>query len=224
MNFKSSKFFKQAFILWTIWVIFYALVMYLQIGDMPLWAAFISSADYNYTFAFLSILIWKLCKKIPFDKLNHIIFFAIHFLLAILFSALWLVLFYGIWYLAEGDIIFEIVGFRNIVGWQFLFGMVQYFLVAGIFYTLTYYRGLKQKEIDGAELRALNREAELKALKLQMNPHFLFNSLNSVNALITKDANLARKMISRLSELLRMSLDVNEKIMIRTQVWKGDID
>jgi len=181
---------------------------------MPFWVALIASANYNYLFALLSIFIWKLCKRLPFDRTNKVQFIFYHFLLAIFFSVLWLFLSYGFWYLAEGDRIFEQVNIREIIGWQFLFGMIQYFLIAGIFYTIIYYRNLKMKELEEAELKILTRDAELKALKLQMNPHFLFNSLNSINALVTKDPALARKMISQLSELLRMSLESHDKLLI----------
>ncbi len=210
----KSKTIIWAFLLWTIWVLFYALVMYLQVANLPFLIALIASANYNYIFAFISILIWFLCKKIPFDRTNKILFVSYHFILAILFSALWLFLSYGFWYLSEGERIFEQVDIRGIIGWQFLFGIIQYFLVAGIFYTIIYYRDLKQKELEEAELKILTRDAELKALKLQMNPHFLFNSLNSINALVTKDPNLARKMISQLSELLRISLESHDKLLI----------
>jgi len=203
-----------AFVLWTIWVLFYALVMYLQVAVMPFWVALIASANYNYLFALLSIFIWKLCLKIPFELTNKFLFIFYHFFLAIFFSVLWLTLSYGFWYLSEGDRIFEQVNIREIIGWQFLFGMIQYFLVAGISYTIIYYRNLKAKELEQAELKILTRDAELKALKLQMNPHFLFNSLNSINALVTKDAGSARKMISQLSELLRMSLESHDKLLI----------
>jgi len=214
LNARKSKIILWAFILWTIWVLFYALVMYLQVAVMPFWISLIASANYNYLFALLSIFIWKICKKIPIDRTNKILFVCYHFLLAIFFSALWLFMSYGFWYLSEGERIFEQVNVREIIGWQFLFGMIQYFLVGGIFYTIIYYRNLKQKEIEQAELKILTRDAELKALKLQMNPHFLFNSLNSINALITKDPASARKMISQLSELLRMSLESHDKLLI----------
>ena len=195
-------------------MLFYALVMYLQIPDMPFWVALIASANYNYLFALLSIFIWRLCKKITFDRMSNLIFVLSHFLLAIFFSALWLFLSYGFWYLSEGDRIFEQVDIRAIIGWQFLFGMIQYFLVAGIFYTIIYYRNLKAKELEEAELKILTRDAELRALKLQMNPHFLFNSLNSINALVTREPAAARRMISQLSDLLRMSLDSHDKLLI----------
>jgi len=210
----KSKAISWVILLCTIWVLFYALVMYLQIGAIPFWAALIASANYNYLFGLVSILIWRLCKKIPFDQTTKILFFSFHFVAAIFCSALWLFMSYGSWYLAEGERIFEQVDVSEIIGWQFLFGMIQYFFVAGIFYTVIYYRNLKQQEIEQAELKILTRDAELKALKLQMNPHFLFNSLNSINALVTKDASLARKMIAQLSELLRMSLESHDKLLI----------
>ncbi|MBV9156887.1 MAG: histidine kinase [Acidobacteriaceae bacterium] len=60
----------------------------------------------------------------------------------------------------------------------------------------------------------LSREAELKALKAQVNPHFLFNSLNSISALTAVDAARAREMCIRLSEILRNSLRLGERVSI----------
>lgn len=60
----------------------------------------------------------------------------------------------------------------------------------------------------------LSREAELKALKAQINPHFLFNSLNSISALTSVDAQRARDMCIRLSDFLRTSLRLGESVSI----------
>jgi two-component system sensor histidine kinase AlgZ len=60
----------------------------------------------------------------------------------------------------------------------------------------------------------LSREAELKALKAQVNPHFLFNSLNSISALTTTDPAKAREMCIRLSEFLRTSLRLGERTSV----------
>jgi len=214
---KKRTIFIWAFLLWTLWAIFYALVMYFQIPEIPFYAAIISSANYNYIYALLSIIIWKICKTIPYERMPKVFFVLFHFILANTFSAIWLSLFYGLWYLTQGNAIFEVINIREIIGWQFLFGISNYFLITGIFYTIIYYHNYKQKELEEAELKVLTRDAELKALKLQMNPHFLFNSLNSINALVTKDAKLARRMISQLSELLRMSLESHEKLLIPLQ-------
>jgi LytS/YehU family sensor histidine kinase len=60
----------------------------------------------------------------------------------------------------------------------------------------------------------LAREAQLKALKAQVNPHFLFNSLNSISALTTIDAGEAREMCIRLADFLRTSLRLGERSSI----------
>lgn len=203
-----------AFFLWTCWVFFYAIVMYFQVTEIPFVIALISSATFNYIFGLLSIFVWLICRKIPYGQIHPVVFFLSHFTLSGLFTAFWLVLAYGLWYLNVGDVMLEQVDIRGIIGWQFIFGMMQYFLVVGIFYTIFYYQNFKRKEINEAELKILARDAELKALKLQMNPHFLFNTLNSINALITQNPGLARKMISQLSELLRASLESHDKLMI----------
>jgi two-component system sensor histidine kinase AlgZ len=66
----------------------------------------------------------------------------------------------------------------------------------------------------GREAAVLAREAELKALKAQINPHFLFNSLNSISALTGVDAARAREMCIRLSDFLRNSLRLGERVTI----------
>ena len=67
---------------------------------------------------------------------------------------------------------------------------------------------------SGKQAEILSREAELRALKAQINPHFLFNSLNSISALTTVDAKRAREMCIRLSDFLRISLRLGEKLSI----------
>jgi two-component system sensor histidine kinase AlgZ len=64
------------------------------------------------------------------------------------------------------------------------------------------------------EAEVLAREAELRALKAQINPHFLFNSLHSISALTTVDAGRAREMCIRLSDFLRNSLRLGERTTI----------
>lgn len=213
-QFSKSRFLLWAFLLWTVWVVFYAIIMDLQLADVNFPIALISSANFNYIFAFISVLIWKICKRLPFDKFPVAVLSFLHFILAILFSVLWITVVFGLWILVQGIEVLELVQIETFLGWQILFGMIMYFFTAGVFYTIIYYRSLKQQQLQEAELKILTRDAELKALKLQMNPHFLFNSLNSINALITQDPPLARKMIAGLSDLLRVSLENKDKLII----------
>ncbi|MCF8381618.1 MAG: histidine kinase [Bacteroidales bacterium] len=80
-----------------------------------------------------------------------------------------------------------------------------------VFSLMIYNLNLKEKISNENELRILVREAELNMLKTQINPHFIFNSLNSLSLLTKKDPEKAREMIIKLSEFLRYSLRFGEK-------------
>jgi hypothetical protein len=68
----------------------------------------------------------------------------------------------------------------------------------------------RQAEVDKWKLEAQAETARLKALKLQLNPHFFFNSLNSLRALIDEDPARAQRMVTRLARLLRSTLQVDD--------------
>jgi two-component system, LytTR family, sensor histidine kinase AlgZ len=82
-----------------------------------------------------------------------------------------------------------------------------YLLSIALHYVLFAVESSRQAEL-------LSREAELKALKAQVNPHFLFNALNSISALTSVDPQKARDMCVRLSEFLRNSLRLGERVSI----------
>ncbi len=94
-----------------------------------------------------------------------------------------------------------------------LFGMgvLLYLLSAGLNYTGVAAEQSHEAERRAVESRALAREAELQALKMQINPHFLFNSLHSIAALTTVDGMRAREMCVRLSDFLRAGLALGER-------------
>jgi two-component system sensor histidine kinase AlgZ len=98
----------------------------------------------------------------------------------------------------------------------FLFGsgVLLYLLAVALHYVLFSFQSSREAETRMQEARVHAREAELKALKAQINPHFLFNSLNSISALATADSQRAREMCVRLSEFLRSTLNLAEEEMI----------
>jgi sensor histidine kinase YesM len=73
---------------------------------------------------------------------------------------------------------------------------------------------LRQKELAEANARALATEAQLASLESRIHPHFLFNTLNSIAALIRENPVLAEKMVEKLSALLRYSLDSNARSLV----------
>ena len=87
-----------------------------------------------------------------------------------------------------------------------------YFPVLLMAYVLSYYSRLAEREKLTANLEAQLTKANLHALKSQLQPHFLFNTMHSISSLMFTDAAAADRMMSRLSELLRISLEESEQI------------
>jgi two-component sensor histidine kinase len=90
-------------------------------------------------------------------------------------------------------------------------GALLYLLSAGLHYAGLAAESTRISERREAEARTLAREAELQALRTQINPHFLFNSLHSISALATQDGARAREMCLRLAEFLRASLKLGAR-------------
>ncbi len=88
-------------------------------------------------------------------------------------------------------------------------GALLYVLSAGLHLAAISAAQQADAERRASEARSLARESELEALKFQLNPHFLFNSLHSIAALATQDGPRAREMCIRLSEFLRTTLTLN---------------
>jgi two-component system, LytTR family, sensor histidine kinase AlgZ len=99
-------------------------------------------------------------------------------------------------------------------------GLLLYLLSAGLHYAALATEASREAERRAAESSALAREAELAALRLQLNPHFLFNSLHSIAALATQDGVRAREMCIRLAAFLRSSLGAGgrESIPLREEL------
>jgi LytS/YehU family sensor histidine kinase len=99
-------------------------------------------------------------------------------------------------------------------------GVLLYLLSAGLHYAAMAVEASRQAERREIEARTLAREAELEALRSQLNPHFLFNSLHSISALATLDGARAREMCIRLADFLRYSLGLGsrESIPLREEL------
>lgn len=92
--------------------------------------------------------------------------------------------------------------------------------VASIAHVVQYYRDARLRELRESELRTALAEQQLQSLKLQLHPHFLFNTLNGISALMSTDVRTARSMMAQLCELLRMALQHTERqeILLRQEL------
>ena len=78
--------------------------------------------------------------------------------------------------------------------------------IVAVALTIQYYQEFRRRQLREADLKARVAEYELQILKLQLHPHFLFNTLNGISALMERDVKTAREMMLRLSDLLRIAL------------------
>lgn len=85
-----------------------------------------------------------------------------------------------------------------------------YLIIACLAHAFAYYRRAQERQNEAMALAAGLNRAKLDALRSQLQPHFLFNTLNAISTLVHRDANAADEMIGDLSELLRLSLQTAE--------------
>lgn len=82
-----------------------------------------------------------------------------------------------------------------------------YWAILGVRYAIEYYQKYRERELRASQLETRLAQARLQVLKMQLHPHFLFNTLNAIAELVFKDPESAEQMITNLSDLLRLSLD-----------------
>jgi two-component system LytT family sensor kinase len=176
------------------------------------WKATISGylVDF-YLWGMISPLIFKLARR--FDLRGHLArSLLIHITLSVLLS--FVVLFAAppaYWYfgspnLTRNPTLLDL--FRNTAFsvYYLHLGLTIYWTTLVVAHASHYYRGLREGETKAAQLAAQLTQAQLQALKMQIHPHFLFNTLNSIAALLHKDVEAADRMIARLGDFLRLTL------------------
>jgi two-component system, LytTR family, sensor kinase len=85
--------------------------------------------------------------------------------------------------------------------------VILYWAILGAGYAVEYRSRFRRQQMEALQLEAMLAEARLQALRMQIHPHFLFNTLHAISALVDEDVRAARRMIARLSELLRLTLE-----------------
>jgi LytS/YehU family sensor histidine kinase len=107
------------------------------------------------------------------------------------------------WYEARSTVAGEV---RTAVAQFYPFDFLLYFMVAGLAGAVLYARQLRERELRAAQLETQLTQAHLDVLALQLQPHFLFNTLHAIAGMVSEDPARASRMIARLGELLRYSM------------------
>ena len=173
------------------------------------WDTVLGELVFAYLWLGLTPLAIWLSKSFRIESGQRFKSFTIHFLACVVFLLLQVLLFTVIsipfgWYL-------QIRPF-----WSRYFLLVLNFTPSNVMFywgviviehAHDYYHKLQERELRASQLEAQLAQAQLQVLKMQLHPHFLFNTLNAISALIRESPDEAEEMVSRLGDLLRMTLE-----------------
>ena len=162
-------------------------------------------------YALICLAPWYMCRALPLGSASILKILEYHSAAAAVAALTWIVAAKGL-ALAIGHYAFAGLNERFSPQLPLLWGIgaLVYMLSVALHYLLLSVESSKEAEGRAQEALTLARESELKALKAQINPHFLFNSLNSISALATVDGLRAREMCIKLSDFLRSTLKLGE--------------
>lgn len=179
---------------------------------------------YWYVWAFLTPWVFWLSRRIPVERERFVSKLVIHGVLGTVISLAMIAYFAWLVTVFEKQRSFE-QNFQLYLGRGFHYDVLIYWALVGIGSALSYHRMFREKATQAArlELRSTRLEASLiearwQALRVQIQPHFLFNCLHAVAALMESNVSAAREMLARLGELLRMTLECPERVTLREEM------
>ena len=170
------------------------------------WAAdFVTMLADWYLWALIAPLVIWLGARLSFTRRNRVLVVAAHIVLGVAVAFAKLTIRYWIG---------RAVPWLPTAGWPGIFdqlptNVLVYWSILGVGYALEYYSRYRERELRAAHLESRLMRAQLDVLRMQLNPHFLFNTLHTISVLVREQENdTADRMIARLSELLRLSIDL----------------
>ena len=174
--------------------------------------------------AVLGVAVWRFCAANPWPLSVRGSFYAKHLLAASAYAIAWILAMYAGDAAIDGKSVLELLtqGVKStVIGWQFLMGVWLYGLVAGVSYGIQTRQRANESENRALKAEAALVGARLEALRSRLNPHFLFNALHTVGALVRQDAALAESAVEKLGDILRQSLrdDAGETVPFREE-WE----
>lgn len=206
---KSFRNLNYYFLFWIVLAVVFILLLYVGTG-IGLTASIADILIFTFLLSGIGLTLWYPARYIPIEKNKPVKIILSHFIGAIITTTLWILIGYFIMMALLGTDVEYPSFLYSTLAWRIIIGILFYSLFISFYYMIIYYTGFHEREIKEAELKSLVTEAELKSLKFQINPHFIFNSLNSMSALTEIDPPRAKQMIIKLADFLRFILKTNE--------------
>jgi signal transduction histidine kinase len=185
------------FVLWT--------AVMMSSGQVTIRTALLSALVSMGSAGVLGILVWAACQRWPWPLNFQLSFYALQLVLAIAYGALWTAVVFSLEFLLEPGAAARL---WSLGSWtrQSLLGVWFYGMFAGLSYAVQTRLRLHEKETQAARAEALASSARLEALQARLNPHFLFNALHTLSAVVKFRPCAAESAIERLGDMLRYTL------------------
>jgi two-component system LytT family sensor kinase len=167
-----------------------------------------------YEWALLAPIIFWICRRFRFERASWPKSLAVYLCVGLVLAGIHAVMcaaadvFQG--WVTNKPVVFT-KSLRGLLGNRMHYNLAVYAVIVCGWHAWDYYRKFREREAQAAELAGRLAQAQLQALRMQLNPHFLFNTLNAISSLMLKDVVAANKMISRLGELLRFALEKSDQ-------------
>lgn len=172
------------------------------------------AAEEWYTWAVLALGVIWFARRSPLRAGHGIRWFLIHTgaaaVTAVIYVAIYSWLLNGQHSVIDGSLFTFWSVFKKVIIHYALINMTMYWLVVLAHHGWHYYDRYREHQLEEEELQKQLVQARLDALRMQLNPHFLFNTLHTISALIHENPEAADRIVARLSDLLRISLDQSD--------------
>ncbi len=197
------------FVFWTLLGLSFASQFYISSAKAGLEVGWRQAVGYAlgdwYVFAALSVPVIQLARRFRFEAGGWGRSLAVHLIGGVTFSFAYMVIraWIGQW---QSGVAFPEV-FKSLLVKSWHYNLLVYWVILAVSQAFDYYRKYRERELHASELEKNLAQAKLQALQMQLNPHFLFNTLHSISSLMHKDVEAADRMIMRLGDMLRAALE-----------------
>src|SRR2546429_647114 len=202
---------------WTLVGVIFAAVSYAAaIGENNKEFGFVSALKLNlvqfYLWAILSPLLFRFSRRFPIEfrplnVRNLLLYFPALISFAGIHQIIHLAVLWSITPRWRQQFPALIDCYRAYFGFGFYIDLIIALLIVIAVHALLYYQNFRASELTQSSLKSQLAQAQLRALKMQLHPHFLFNTLHSISSLVLEDPPKANSMIARLGDFLRLTLD-----------------
>lgn len=173
--------------------------------------------------AAMGVAVWRLTHRLPWRSGAR--FWAIHFVCLIAYAVVYATSIDWFFAFTRGDFRAALSNIRTSPAtfWNLLMGSWLYLVVAGLSYVVRAERRAAVEAAAASRARLEMQQAQLAALRAQINPHFLFNALHSVGALVESNPRAADEALERLGDLLRYALADQDEVPLSRE-WRFTSD